>query len=45
MYQIQLIPLTGKWKIVLPNGEVLGDKYSSSTKAAYKLYKYIKSQN
>ena len=44
MYQIKLIPLTGKWKVVLPSGDVLGEKYSSGYQACKKLTAYLKGQ-
>ena len=44
MFKIQLIPLTGKWKVTLHDKTVLGDNYSSPSKAAEKLGKYLKGQ-
>lgn len=44
MLKIQLVPHTGKWKVTLNDGTVLGDNYSSPSKAAEKLGKYLKGQ-
>lgn len=44
MYSIELIPHTGKWKVVLPDSRILNDKYPSAAKAAEKLHKYLKGQ-
>ena len=45
MFKIQIVPHTGKWQVVLQDGTVLGDKYSSPSKAAEKLAKYLKGQD
>ena len=45
MFKIQLIPHTGKWKVTLHDGTVLGGNYTSPSKAAEKLAKYLKGQS
>ena len=44
MYEIKLIPMTGKWKVTLPDGTIMGDKYNSAYQASMKLTKYLKGQ-
>jgi len=43
MIEISLMPHTGKWKVVV-FGEVLGENYSSASKACEKASKYLKGQ-